>query len=145
MEPRIQQPIEIPPQVNKGFGLDEGQGHVSHKLKGEISYPTRAKNKKQNKGLARSREKRDCQNWVQHLTNQSWACNININQSDSARVRRMSELTPGGTAKPASRDQSLRRERGQGKCTFPVQLTTSRIGSHTRLIHILLKVLTIHT
>ena len=30
------------------------------------------------------------------------------------------------------------------KFIFPVQLTTSRIGHHTRLIHTLLKVLTIH-
>ena len=28
---------------------------------------------------------------------------------------------------------------------FPVQLTTSRIGNHTRLIHTLLKVVSIHT
>ena len=28
---------------------------------------------------------------------------------------------------------------------FPVQLTTSRIGNHTRLIHTLLNVMTIHT
>ena len=34
-----------------------------------------------------------------------------------------------GTAAPASRDQILRRERGQGKKNiFPVQLTTSRIS-----------------
>ena len=28
---------------------------------------------------------------------------------------------------------------------FPVRLATSKIGNHTRLIHTLLKVLTIHT
>ena len=34
---------------------------------------------------------------------------------------------------------------GDGKeIFFPVQLTTSRIGNHTRLIYILLKMLTIH-
>ena len=33
-----------------------------------------------------------------------------------------------------SRDQILRRERGRGMLIFPVQLTTSRIGSLTRLI-----------
>ena len=39
----------------------------------------------------------------------------------------MSRLTRDGTAEPVSRDQILRRERGQGKIIFPVQLTTSRI------------------
>ena len=32
------------------------------------------------------------------------------------------------TAEPVSRDQILRRERGQGNIHFPVQLTTSRTG-----------------
>ena len=46
----------------------------------------------------------------------------------------MSRLTRDGTAEPVLRDQILRRERGQGKKHFfPVQLTTSRIGSLTRL------------
>ena len=36
-------------------------------------------------------------------------------QSDSARVRRISGLTQDATAEPVSRDQILRRERGQGK------------------------------
>ena len=31
----------------------------------------------------------------------------------------MSRLTPGGTAEPVSRDQVLRRERGQGNIHFP--------------------------
>ena len=88
----------------------------------------------------------------------------------------MSRLTRDGTAEPVSRDQILRRERGQGKthfpcsaeheqdwqpCSvdpslpicdnhtcilvFPVQLTTSRIGKLTRLILLLLYVMTIHT
>ena len=35
--------------------------------------------------------------------------------------------------------------RGQGNIIFPVQLTTSRIGNLTRLIHTLLYVMTIHT
>ena len=40
--------------------------------------------------------------------------------------------------------QIYRRERGQGKHIFPaVELTTSRIGNQSRLIHTLLKVLTI--
>ena len=43
------------------------------------------------------------------------------------------------------RDQILRHARGQGNIIFPVQLTTSRIGNLTRLIHTLLYVMTIHT
>ena len=38
---------------------------------------------------------------------------------DSAWVWRMSRLTRDGTAEPYSRDQTLRRERGQGKSYFP--------------------------
>ena len=56
----------------------------------------------------------------------------------------MSGLTRDGTAEPVSRDQIVRRERGHGRNHFIVHLTTSRIGNHTRLIHTLLKVLTIH-
>ena len=41
----------------------------------------------------------------------------------------------GTTAEPISRDQILRRERGQGNTNFSVQLTTSRIGNLTRLMH----------
>ena len=43
-------------------------------------------------------------------------------------------MTRNGTAEPVSRDQILRRERGQGKLIFPVQLTTSRISNLTWLI-----------
>ena len=50
----------------------------------------------------------------------------------------MSRLTRDGTAEPVSRDQILRHLRGPGNIIFPVQLTTSRIGSLTRLIHTLL-------
>ena len=57
----------------------------------------------------------------------------------------MSRLTRDGTAEPFSRDQILRHARGQGTVIFPVQLTTSRIGNLTRLIHTLLYVMTIHT
>ena len=57
----------------------------------------------------------------------------------------MSRLTRDGTAEPISRDQILRYARGQGNIIFPVQLTTSRIGNLTRLIHTLLYVMTIHT
>ena len=57
----------------------------------------------------------------------------------------MSRLMWDGTAEPVSRDQILRHARGQGNIIFPVQLTTSRIGNLTRLIHTLLYVMTIHT
>ena len=57
----------------------------------------------------------------------------------------MSRLTRNGTAEPVSRDQILRHARGQVNINFPVQLTTSRIGNLTRLIHTLLYVMTIHT
>ena len=57
----------------------------------------------------------------------------------------MSRLTRDGTAEPVSRDQILRHARGQGNTMFPVQITTSRIGNLTRLIHTLLYVMTIHT
>ena len=45
------------------------------------------------------------------------------------------EMGRDGTAEPVSRDQILRRE--WGLFFFPVQLTTSRIGNLTRLIHTL--------
>ena len=40
-----------------------------------------------------------------------------------------------GITEPVSRDQILRRERGQGKIIFPVELTTSSIDSLAWLIH----------
>ena len=52
----------------------------------------------------------------------------------------MSGQTQDGTVEPISRKQFLRREREQGKNIFSVQLTTSRVGNHTRLVHALLKV-----
>ena len=58
----------------------------------------------------------------------------------------MSRLTRDGTAEPVSRDHILRREREQGNIDFPCfQLTTSRIGNFTRLIHTLATCVTIHT
>ena len=59
----------------------------------------------------------------------------------------MSRLTRDGTAEPVSRDPSSQARTGTGKYLFfPVQLTTSRIGNLTRLIHtLLLYVMTIHT
>ena len=56
----------------------------------------------------------------------------------------MSRLTRDWTAETVSRDQILRHARGRGNIIFPVQLTTSRIGNLTRLIHTLLYVMTIH-
>ena len=50
----------------------------------------------------------------------------------------MSRLARDGTAEAVSRDQILRRERGQEILIFPVQLTTSRIGNLPRVIHTLL-------
>ena len=49
----------------------------------------------------------------------------------------MSRLTRAGPAEPISRDQILRHARGQGDIIFRLQLTTSRIGNLTRLIHTL--------
>ena len=40
--------------------------------------------------------------------------------------------------KSVSRDNIIRRERGQGKTIFFDDLITSRIGQHTRLMHSLL-------
>ena len=54
----------------------------------------------------------------------------------------LSKLTRDGTAELVSRDQILRHAR---IFIFPVQLTTSRIGNLTRLIHTLLYVMTVHT
>ena len=48
----------------------------------------------------------------------------------------MSRLTQDGAAEPVSRDQILRRERGQEISIFPVQVTTSSIDNLTRLVHI---------
>ena len=56
----------------------------------------------------------------------------------------MSGLTRDGTAETVSRDQILRREGGQEKFIFPVQLTTCRMGKLTRLIHTLAISVTIH-
>ena len=62
----------------------------------------------------------------------------------SALLRRMSRLTRDGTAEPVTRDQIIRHERGQTK-KKTVQLTSSRIGNHTRLNYTLLKAMTVHT
>ena len=56
---------------------------------------------------------------------------------------RRGRLTRDGTTE-LSRDHILRRVRGMGIYIFPIQLTTSRIGNITRLIHTL-SVMTIHT
>ena len=50
----------------------------------------------------------------------------------------MSKLTRDGTAEPVPRDQIFSGANGDRETIiFPVQLTTSRIGNLTRLIHIL--------
>ena len=54
----------------------------------------------------------------------------------------MSKLARDGTAESISRDQILSHARGQGNIIFPVQLTTSRIGNLTPVIHTLLYVMT---
>ena len=53
---------------------------------------------------------------------------------DSAWVWRMSRLARDGAPELVSRDQILRRERGQGFFYFFIQLITSRIGNLTPLI-----------
>ena len=54
----------------------------------------------------------------------------------------MSRLTRDGTTKPVSRNQILRRERGQGKVNFLYSVDSSRSGNLTRLIYTLLYVMT---
>ena len=54
-------------------------------------------------------------------------------------------LTRDGTAEPVSRDQILRYARDREIFILAVQLTTSRIGNLTQLIHTMLYVMTIHT
>ena len=54
---------------------------------------------------------------------------------DSAWVRTMSRLTRDGTAEPVSRDQILRRERGQGEFHFPCAADHEQDWQPPRLIH----------
>ena len=57
----------------------------------------------------------------------------------------MSRLTRDGTAEPVSRDQILRRERGQGDIHFSFSADPRGIGNLTRLIHTLaILCMTIH-
>ena len=58
----------------------------------------------------------------------------------------MSRLMRDGTAEPVSRDQILRRERGQTIIHFPcsAEHEQCRIGNLTRLIHSLAICVTIH-
>ena len=55
----------------------------------------------------------------------------------------MSELTREGP-NPSSENKLSGANGDREKNIFPVQLTKSRIGNHTRLLYILLKYLTIH-
>ena len=58
----------------------------------------------------------------------------------------MSRLTRDGTAENPSRETRFSGANGDREMfIFPVQLTTSRVGNLTRLIHTLLYVMTIHT
>ena len=65
-------------------------------------------------------------------------------------VWRMSRLTRNWTVKPVSRDEILRRERGQGNIIFPCSAIHEQDSidfthsAYLYLIHTLLKVLTIH-
>ena len=62
---------------------------------------------------------------------------------DPVDYRLVSVLTRDGTAEPVSRDQILRRERGQRNINFPCSADhTSRIGNLTRLIYTLQYVMT---
>ena len=58
----------------------------------------------------------------------------------------MSRLTRDGTAEPLARETTFSGANGEREIfIFPVQLTTSRIGTLTRLILLLLYVMNIHT
>ena len=57
----------------------------------------------------------------------------------------MNRLTRDETAEPISRDQIIRREKGQGNTDCSVPLTSSRIDSLVRLILALAICVTIHT
>ena len=57
----------------------------------------------------------------------------------------MSRLTRDGTAEPSRETKFSGTHGDRGVFIFSVQLTTSRIGGLTRLIHTLLYVITIHT
>ena len=61
--------------------------------------------------------------------------------------KEMSRLTRDGTGRlNPSRETKFSGAYGdRGMFVFPVQLTTSRVGNLTRLIHTLLCVMTIHT
>ena len=57
----------------------------------------------------------------------------------------MNRLARDETAEPVSRDQIIRREKGQGNTDCSVPLTSSRIDSLVRLILALAICVTIHT
>ena len=54
-------------------------------------------------------------------------------------------IQPDGTAEPISRHQVLSANADMEMFIFPVQLTTSRIGNLTRLIHTFAVCVTIHS
>ena len=57
----------------------------------------------------------------------------------------VSRLTRDGTVEPVSRDQILRRKRGQDIILFPCSADHDRIGNLTRSIHTLASCVIIHT
>ena len=61
----------------------------------------------------------------------------------SAKMWRMSRLARDGTAEPISRDQMLRRERGQGNIYFLCSADPEQDWQPTRWIYTLLYVMTI--
>ena len=64
---------------------------------------------------------------------------------DAVWVWKIIRLTWNGMIEPVSfRGTRFSGTNGNTEKIIPVQLTTSRIGNHTRLIHTLLKVLTMH-
>ena len=71
---------------------------------------------------------------------------VSKHQIQPEYVWRMNRLTWDGTAENPSRETKFSGTRGdRGMFIFPVQLTTSRIGNLTRLIHTLVYVMTIQT
>ena len=57
----------------------------------------------------------------------------------------MSRLTQDGTANLTHETKLSGANEDRENSVFPVQLTTSKIGNHTRLMPNLLKVMTTHT
>ena len=63
---------------------------------------------------------------------------------DASKHQSQQRVDAGRDGRTLSRNQILRRKRDREILSFPVQLTTSRVVNHSRLIHTLLNVLTVH-